>query len=880
METRAIREQFLAFFEERDHVRVPSSSLIPNDPALLLTNAGMNQFKPYFLGEQTPSFARAMTVQKCFRTVDIDEVGDSSHLTFFEMLGNFSFGDYYKEQACLWAWELLTETFGMDAQQLWVTVYEGDDEAAEIWADVVGVQSERIVRLGKDDNFWSMDVAGPCGPDSEIFFDLGKDYGDPSPLGPAGNEERYVEIWNLVFMENDCDSAIEPVADLPKKNIDTGSGLERLAFVLQGAKTIFDTDTLGVLVAEAASLTGVAPGRDERSDIGLRILADHGRGLTFLAADGVLPSNEGRGYVLRRIMRRAIRQARLLGRDRLVLPRLVEATVRLMGGFYPELVANKDLVLEVAEREEARFSETLSQGLAQLESEIGRASGTRREAKAGARVGGDVAFKLHDTYGFPIDLTVEIASEHGVDIDRAGFESLMEAQRERARRARRTASDAGERSVLAAMLDASGPTEFLGYEHLEGEGELIGLADGAKSVALAAEGQEVDAVFDSTVFYAEGGGQVGDMGTVKTPSGEAKVLDVRRLAPGLTGHRLRVLRGEVRVGDVVAQGVDPVYRSGCQRAHTATHILHWILRDRLGEHATQAGSLVEPGRLRFDFNHFDSLGDGLIADISSELQDRVLSDDTVRAYETSYDFARSLGAMAIFGEKYGDFVRVVEVGDYSKELCGGTHVPHTSQIAVALVTSESSIGANLRRVEALVGRDGLRFLAGRAAVLARSAELLKANPEDVAERVERLLATGKDMERRLAAQDRDAAEFDAQALARAAADVNGVRVLVARRDAPVDALRSLVQTLKSRLGSGVVVLGAAGEGHANLVGGVTKDLVERGVSARELLAAGSETLGGGEGGKPELAISGGPRQEGLDAALEQVREAVLRALEP
>ncbi|MQB00044.1 MAG: alanine--tRNA ligase [Actinobacteria bacterium] len=874
MDSNTIRERFFTFFEERGHARVPSSSLVSNDPSLLLANAGMNQFVPYFTGEQTPPYERAMSIQKCFRTPDIDEVGKTTrHLTFFEMLGNFSFGDYFKEAAASWAWELVTESYGLDPERLWATVYLTDDEAYGIWADSVGVRPNRIVRRGRKDNFWSMGANRPCGPCSEIFVDLGEEYGPASDQGPEGNEDRYLEIWNLVFIENECNASIEPIGDLPKKNIDTGAGVERLAFVLQEAGSIYETDTIGALVERASELTETAYGDDDRSDMALRILADHGRGIAFLIADGVLPSNEKRGYVLRRVMRRTIREARLLGREQPILPELIDTTVELMSDAYPELKTRRDFIVDVAAREEERFDQTLKQGLSLLNSEIVKAT----EAGAG-ELPGDVAFRLHDTFGFPIDITRDVASESGLSVDQADFERQMDAQRTRARAARKGDVEDPSAEVLGSVLEERGTTEFIGYEHLTTTATVLGIAAGGRSEPVASEGQIVDLVLDRTVFYAEGGGQVGDRGMIEGPDGVAEVKDTRRLAAGLIGHVATVTRGDLKIGDEVTLTVDPGWRTGAQRAHTATHILHWALRDRVGEHATQAGSLVEPGRLRFDFHHYEPLGDEGVAAIGEELQDKVLVDDSVRAFETSFDYARSIGAMAIFGEKYGDFVRVVEVGEYSKELCGGTHVPHTSQIGVVVVTAEGSIGANLRRVEALVGSEGISFLARRTAELQRTAELLKAGPDEVAGKVERLLATQKDMEKRLAAVERSSAESDADELVGSAVDVDGTRLVVARRDLGVDGLRSLAQSLKGRLGSAVIVLGAAGEGRANLVGAVTKDLVERGVSARDILAPGARLLGGGAGGKPELAISGGPSADKIEQAIEAAAQAARSAL--
>ncbi|MGH2750403.1 MAG: alanine--tRNA ligase [Actinomycetota bacterium] len=879
MDSKTIRDRWLAFFEERGHTRVPSASLVPGDPSLLFTNAGMNQFKPYFQGEQTPPYNRAVSVQKCMRAGgkhnDLEEVGRTTrHLTFFEMLGNFSFGDYYKSEICAWSWELVTEQWGIDPELLWVTVYETDDEANDIWVDEVGVRPERVLRLGKKDNFWSMGVAGPCGPCSEIHIDRGEEFGEASERGPIDNDERYVEFWNLVFMENDCDAAIEPVADLPKKNIDTGAGLERIAMILQRKHSILETDILLGMIDKAASISGRRYGREERVDFGLRVLADHGRSITFMVGDGVLPSNEERGYVLRRIMRRAIRHARLIGHEGAILPGLIDRCVELMGDAYPEIVERRDHIKDVATREEERFTSTLKQGLALLEGEVDRTTGAGRTS-----LGGDVAFKLHDTFGFPIDLTTEIAAESGLEVDTERFGELMTAQRERARAARTGGSEPGSNDAAVDLLERRGATQFLGYEFLTCDAEIVGLTDGVATVEVASERDEIDVILDRTVFYAEGGGQVGDSGVLRSSSGEGRVVDTQRLLPGLTGHRVQVTAGELRVGDSVQAVVDARARLGSQRAHTATHILHWILRDRLGEHATQAGSLVEPGRLRFDFNHFDALGESQLADISAELQERVLTDDGVRAFETSFDYARSIGAMAIFGEKYGDFVRVVEVGDYSKELCGGTHVVHTSNIGVVVVTGEGSIGSNLRRVEALVGRQGVDHLAHRAALLEQTAQLLRARPEEVGERVERLLAQGKEMERKLAEVERRGADADAASLAADAVELNGTRLVVARRDLAVDALRALAQNLKSRLGSAFIVLGAAGDGSANLVGALSRDLVERGLNARDLLKPGADLLGGGGGGKPDLAISGGPRTEAIDEAIEAVAAAAKDALQ-
>jgi alanyl-tRNA synthetase len=873
MRTDEIRRQFTAFFVERGHERVPSASLVPNDPTLLFTNAGMNQFKPYFQGDQTPPYDRAVTVQKCMRAGgkhnDLEEVGRTTrHLTFFEMLGNFSFGDYFKEAICGWSWELATQGWGMDPDRLWASVYETDDEAYDIWRDLVGVPAERILRLGKKDNYWSMGVAGPCGPCSELHYDRGPKWGEASPRGPLDNDERYLEFWNLVFMQNLCDGDLKEVGELPKKNIDTGAGLERIAMLLQEKPTVFESDVLMGMIERASEITGEIYGRDERVDFGLRVLADHGRSLTFAIADGVLPSNEDRGYVLRRIMRRAIRHSRLIGFEGDVLAPLAGRCIELMGDAYPEIVARRELIEEIAAREEERFGATLKAGTALLE-------GALESSKSSSKMlAGDVAFKLHDTFGFPIDLTTEIAGEAGVDVDVEGFNSLMQQQRVRAREAR----GAGAPGEAPVGVEGLATTEFLGYEQLTCDATVVAILKEGEGVPIVSEGDEAELVLDRTVFYAEGGGQVGDQGEILSGSSRVAVVDTHRLAPGLTGHKVRVTSGEIAVNDQVRCEVNSERRRGSERAHTATHILHWILRDRLGEHATQAGSLVEPGRLRFDFNHFDSVHPDQLEQMSETLKQRVLADDATRSFETSFDHAKSLGAMAMFGEKYGDVVRVVEVGEYSKELCGGTHVDHTSNIGVVVITGEGSVGSNLRRIEALVGKEGIEHLQRRSEQLERAAGLLKSNPDEVADRIERLLATQKEMERRIAEIERSTADSDAETLAAQAADHNGVRVVIARRDVGVDAARQLVQKLKGKLGSSIVLIGTSVDGKANLVAGVTKDLVDKGVTARSLLEPGAALLGGGAGGKPDLAISGGPNADRLDSALDAVRAAALEQL--
>ncbi len=722
MNATEIRRRFLDFFVERGHRLMPSSSLIPNDPTLLLANAGMNQFKPYFLGEVVPEFTRATSVQKCFRTSDIENVGHTSrHLTFFEMLGNFSFGDYFKAEAIAFAYELVTERFGFEPERLWATVYLDDDDAIRLWQEV-GVPAERIQRRDKEDNFWSMHVAGPCGPCSEVYYDRGPEYGAEG--GPVADEERYLEIWNLVFMQNLCDDNEVVIGDLPKKNIDTGMGLERVAFLLQGKQNIFGSDLFAPVLEEAQDACGKAYGRDEATDLSLRVVAEHARSASFLIADGVLPSNEGRGYVLRRLLRRAVDRSRRLGATDQVLARVAGRAVDTLGDTWPELVAQRSLISQVVASEEESFSHTLRQGSSLLQTAIDR---TRREG--GTTLPGDTAFQLHDTYGFPFDLTVEAAEEAGLQVDRDRFGELMEEQRRRASQARKQMAGA-QRKVEAyrELSQRFGRTVFVGYEQTSAEGRVLGLLgpDG-EELASVHEGQELELVLDRTPFYAESGGQVGDRGTVRTQDGA--VLEITDTQFGLEGfhvHRAKVLRGELRAGQPVLAEVDASRRAAVARSHTATHVLHQALRDALGDHAKQQGSLVDAGRLRFDFAHFSPVSPEQLAAVESEVNHHLIDDPDVRVWHTSLAEAEAAGAIGLFGEKYGDVVRVVDVGDFSRELCGGTHVGHGSQVGPVRVLGESSVGANLRRVEALTGMDALRYFDHERQLLAEVATLLGA----------------------------------------------------------------------------------------------------------------------------------------------------------
>ena len=851
-----IREAFLRFFEERGHRRVPSASLIPPpESGLLLTNAGMNQFIPYFLGHAPAPFDRAVSVQKCFRTNDIENVGRTDrHLTLFEMLGNFSFGDYFKRESCGWGLELVTEVFGIDPERLWVTVFETDEESVGIWQDL-GIPRERIIRRGREDNYWWTHAAGPAGPCSEIFVDRGPRHGQEG--GPEVDEDRYMEIWNHVFMQDEVDERAERRGELPAKNIDTGSSLERVATVLQDKATIFETDIFQPLFAVAESLAGVRQGEDERTDISLRVMAEHGRATTFLIADGVQPSNEGRGYVLRRMLRRLVSHARRLGIERPVIEELAEATIATFGGAYPELVENRAYVLQVATSEEERFGGTLRQGMALFEDAIGRASGT---------LPGEVVFKLHDTFGFPKELTRELVEDAGLAIDEAGFEERMAEQRERAKRAARKGREGEDVAAVAAEV---GATEFVGYERLTADASIRGLLGEVGPLEVAGEGEEVRIVLDRTPFYAEGGGQIGDAGYLRTAAGVVRVLDTRPGPGGVSVHHGVIQSGELRKGEDASAEVDEVRRIATARAHTATHVVHWTLKHLLGDHARQAGSLVSPGRLRFDFPHHAAVPGDVLAQAEDLANERLAENGVVTIYETTFDEAKNQGATALFGEKYGEFVRVVEIGDFSIELCGGTHVPRAGNVAMIRILGEGSIGAGMRRVEALVGPDALRELRDERALLD---ELVAAvgggDPRSAPDRARALVERVKRLEGELGRFGKEARRGRAEAIVATAVDRDGVRLVVAREDASADDLRDLAQESVGRLtGPSAVVLGSTHGDRPLLVAAVSGDLVARGITAPALLERAAKAIGGGAGGKPVLGMAGGRDAGALDGAL-------------
>lgn len=875
MKGHEIREKYLKFFESKGHKILPSASLIPHhDPSILWTAAGMVPFKPYFTGEAKPDVTRVTTCQKCIRTPDIESVGRTArHHTFFEMLGNFSFGDYFKADAIPWAWEFVTKHLGMAADRLWITIYLDDDEAFDIWHHQVGVPRERIVRLGKDTNFWEIGV-GPCGPCSEIYYDLGAERGCDNPQCAVGCDcDRYLEIWNLVFIQyfKDEEGQYTP---LKNKGIDTGMGLERVASVLQNAETNFDTDLLRDIMDFTGNLTGVAYGSGGESDLALKVIADHCRAVTFAVADGALPSNDGRGYVLRRLLRRAVRFGRVLGMEEPFLYQVAGAVIDKMGDHYPELVQQRDVITRVIKTEELRFGETLAQGSEILNDLI-------RTARQGGQsiIAGEQAFRLYDTYGFPLELTQEIAAENNMTVDEEGFTRAMEQQRERARGARRETEYLSEQAaLLKEILEQVGETRFVGYDTLETTAEVLAILVEQKQVDRAVAGQEIELVLSRTSCYAESGGQISDRGQITAPGAKVVVEEVTRPVEGLFLHRGRVLEGELRVHDQVAVQVDRERRMHIARNHSATHLLHKALKEVLGSHVNQAGSLVTPDRLRFDFTHFAAVESGELARIEDMVNQAVLSNFPVETIRTTLDEAQAMGAAALFDEKYGDEVRMVKMGDFSLELCGGTHVGTTAEVGLFKLLGESSIGAGLRRVEAVTGAGTLDYLRDKEEQLDLVAKTIKASPREVVSRVETMAREIRELEKETEAMRARLARFEVQSMLDQTREIGDCQVLVARTQAPdMDSLRGMLDLLRDRMNSGVIVLGAVVGPKVHLVAGVSKDLVARGLHAGKIIKEIAPLVGGGGGGRPDMAQAGGKDPAGLDAALARVYQLVEKA---
>ena len=888
MDSVDIRSRWLDFFESKNslklsHTVVPSASLIASDPNLLLVNAGMVPFKPFFLGEVKPPYQRATSVQKCVRTLDIDEVGKTTrHASFFQMCGNFSFGDYFKEGAIALAWELLTKSisdggYGFSEDKLWVTVYEDDDEAADIWQKQVGVPKNRIQRRGMADNFWSMGVPGPCGPCSEIYFDRGSAYGKEG--GPIADEDRYLEIWNLVFMQNirgdgGDKNSFPIVGELPAKNIDTGLGLERTAALLQGVENIYEIDTTKMVLDKASALTKVKYGKDEKSDVALRVVADHARTAMMLIGDGVTPGNEGRGYVLRRMMRRTIRNMRLLGSQDLVIGELIKSSIKAMGPQYPDLISGSERILAIAQAEEETFTQTLKSGTS-----IFDLAATQLKSEKSKSLSADTAFKLHDTYGFPFDLTLEMAREQGLGVDEVGFRKLMNEQRDRAKAdAKAKKSGHTDLTEYRAIVDKSGTSKFIGYENISAEATITGVLVDGKSVAEANIGAEIEITLDRTPFYAEGGGQLADGGKIQLSNGAViQVEDVQSPLPGLIVHRGSVVSGVVKSGAPVVADIDLERRLAISRAHTATHMVHKAFREALGETATQAGSENAPGRFRFDFPSTSAVPISVLNDVESRVNELLIADLQVHAQVMSQDAAKAMGAIALFGEKYGDQVRVVSVGDWAKELCGGTHVARSGQLGLVKLLSESSIGAGVRRVEALVGHDAYQYLAREHVLLNSLTEIIKgARADELPQRISELVEKMKSMEKELSAVRSAKALAATSQIANKAKKVRDINLIVEQLESEiaVDDMRSIAINLREKVKSGVVVLSTINSGKPLLVAAVSPDAIKLGIKAGDLIKIGSATLGGGGGGKDDFAQGGGVDVSAISKALNEITKLI------
>lgn len=869
MTTAEIREKYLSFFEEKGCKRMPSSSLIPDDPSLLLTSAGMVQFKPYFLHvkEFDPAYIGSTTVQKCVRTNDIDIIGTTGrHLSFFEMLGNFSFGKYFKDEMCAWAYEFATEVLELPKEKLYFTVFENDDETIEIWKNL-GVSEDHISRLGEDDNFWRAGPTGPCGPCSEIYFDQGPDFGCGSPdCAPGCDCDRFLEFWNCVFTQYDGqeDGTLAP---LPTKNIDTGMGLERMAAIMQGVQSNYETDVMRDLISVGERLSGKTYKENAESDLSLRIIADHSRSVTFMIADGILPSNEGRGYVLRRLLRRAVMHAHKLGIEGAFLSNYVDAIVRLMGHVYPEVIDNRELVERVILSEEERFGVTLRQGQAYLADALEKLEGTVLD--------GATAFTLHDTYGFPVEITEEICADAGITVDKEGFEACMEQQRERARAATKDDAEAAWSTyggIHDELLKELGATGFVGYDRLSATAEVRALIKGGERVDALAQGEEGEVILGLTPFYAEMGGEVGDTGTIEAEGLKLEVVDTKAPAKGLVSHSVKVVEGTVHQGDTVRAIVDELRRKRITRNHTCTHLLHAALRTVLGDHVKQAGSYVGPDRLRFDFTHFQGMTAEQISEVERVANNVIMQALPLNIYETSLDEARESGVTGLFGEKYGDVVRVVEAGEFSRELCGGCHVGNTAEIGFVKIASESSVGANVRRIEAVTSFDALAYMNKMEAELKEAAAELKVPMFDVAERTAAHLEAIRGFEMEQKQAKKAAAEGSVAEYLESMVDV-GYPLVIARIDGlDSGALRNAWDIMRSRMPKpGACVIGTVNDGKPVIMAAATDEAVAAGFNAGSLIKEIASNIKGGGGGKPTMAQAGGKNAEGMDAALEAAR---------
>ncbi|MBM7581368.1 alanyl-tRNA synthetase [Caldicoprobacter guelmensis] len=862
-----IRTRFLEFFRGKDHLILPSFSLIPQkDKSLLLINAGMAPLKPYFTGQEKPPKKRIATCQKCIRTPDIERVGKTArHATFFEMLGNFSFGDYFKKEAIEWAWEFVTQDLKLPEDRLWASIYEQDDEAFEIWHRVVGLPEHKIVRMGKEDNFWEIGT-GPCGPCSEIYFDRGPDKGCGKPdCRPGCDCDRFVEFWNLVFTQfnKDEEGNYHP---LPHPNIDTGMGLERIAAIMQGVDSIFEVDTIRSILDHISQIAGIEYGESYKTDVSLRVITDHIRSTTFMVGDGILPSNEGRGYVLRRILRRAARHGRLLGIEGPFLSRLAKTVISQSCNAYPELKEREEYILKVIEIEEERFRETIDQGLAYLREYMDELKEQGQKVLDGVK-----AFKLYDTYGFPLDLTKEILQEEGLEVDEEGFRREMEVQRERARAAHRITDYMGMDSNVYKLIDAEVSTRFVGYHALESHSRVLAIIKDDTRVQSAAQGDEIAVVLDQSPFYAESGGQVADQGLLLWDNGRMEIRDVKKLFGNKIIHYGRMIEGTLEQGDVVHAVVDREARLAAARNHTATHLLHSALREVLGPHVEQAGSLVTPQRLRFDFSHFSALSSEEILKVERLVNQKIMEAIPVEVFETTFDEAKEMRAIALFGEKYGDRVRVVKIGDFSIELCGGTHLTNTGQAGMFKIVSESGVAAGVRRVEAITGFEVYNHILNQDRLIGYVCRELKTNPFDLEGRVQGLIAQIKEQEREIANLRAKLASSLVDSLIEAGQEIGGIKCIAANVEGQdIEGLRHMMDVMKDKMRVGVVVLATASDGKVHFVAGATKDAVAKGVHVGNLLREVAKITGGGGGGRPDMAQAGGKDASKLQEALSQV----------
>jgi alanyl-tRNA synthetase len=863
-----LRESFLKFFEGKGHLILPSFSLIPeSDKSLLLINSGMAPLKPYFTGQETPPRKRVATCQKCIRTPDIERVGKTArHGTFFEMLGNFSFGDYFKKEAIEWGWEYVTQVLKLPLDRLWVTIYHEDDEAFEIWTKDIGLDSDRVVRMGKEDNFWEIGV-GPCGPSSEIFFDRGPEHGCGHEDCAIGCDcDRYVEFWNLVFTQfnKDEDGNYHP---LEHPSIDTGMGLERIAAIMQGVNTLFEVDTIKNIMAEISKISGVEYGDKESTDISLRVITDHIRGTVFMISDGILPSNEGRGYVLRRILRRAARHGKLLGIKDIFLTQIAKVVIRESKEAYPELKDKEEYIVKIIEIEEKRFDETIDQGLDILKDYI---HDLKKESSK--VLDGQKAFRLYDTYGFPLDLTKEILEEEGLSVDEDGFNEQMKIQRERARAARQETDYMGADDPTYKLINANDVTEFKGYETLETRSRILNIIKDNQKVQSAYEGDQVLLVLDQTPFYAESGGQVGDRGVVESDTAKVEIEDVSKVFGSHIIHKGKVVSGEISINDEVEAKVDKNARMATARNHSTTHLLHKALKAVLGPHVEQAGSLVTPTRLRFDFSHFAPLTSEEIERIEEIVNEKIMEGLPVETIETTYDEAKKLGAIALFGEKYGDVVRVVKMGDFSTELCGGTHLSNTGQAGLFKIISETGIAAGVRRIEAVTGFGAHQWLKELNELLHNVSDTLKTNPNGLVQKAEGLVQQVKEYEQEIQQLKRQIAQGTIEELVNSKQSVGDVNYITAKIDnQDMNSLREIADILRNKLKSGVVVLASENQQKVNLVAAATKDLVNRGVHSGNLIREIAKETGGGGGGRPDMAQAGGKDPSKISQALEKVK---------